>query len=141
MEIPQLKIGKLAFKLPIVLGGMGVGLSNGDLLPAVLKEGGMATATSMGLGNLKTGKSNFEHDSREALIAEIRRCYSLTDKHLAANLAVNFMGKVSNTKDLLSLHPMLLSWKVLWPVVTLVLPKRSLIILRNILWKLSYRKC
>ena len=41
MDFPQLKIGDLVAKIPVIQGGMGVGISLSGLASAVAKEGGI----------------------------------------------------------------------------------------------------
>ena len=41
MEVKPLKIGDLVAKIPIIQGGMGVGVSLSSLAGAVAKEGGI----------------------------------------------------------------------------------------------------
>ncbi len=41
MNLPQLKIGDLVAKVPVIQGGMGVGISLSGLASAVAKEGGI----------------------------------------------------------------------------------------------------
>ena len=43
----QLKIGDLTAKLPIIQGGMGVGVSRSSLAGAVAKEGGVGRSVMM----------------------------------------------------------------------------------------------
>ena len=97
MEIPRLKIGKFVFKIPIVLGAMGVHISSWPLPPAVFKEGCLPTITSLASCNLKVSHSEFIRISREALEEEIKRCRPETNQPLA----VNFVGALSNAVDLI----------------------------------------
>ena len=46
----SLKIGDLIAKLPIIQGGMGVGISLSGLASAVANEGGIGVISSAGLG-------------------------------------------------------------------------------------------
>ena len=48
MQLPNLKFGDLTARLPIIQGGMGVGISLSGLASAVANEGGVGViATSM----------------------------------------------------------------------------------------------
>lgn len=73
MEILPLKIGSLTAKLPIIQGGMGVGISLSGLAGAVAKEGGIGIISSAQIGyrepdfdkdpvaaNLRAIKSEYE---------------------------------------------------------------------------------
>lgn len=44
MDFPQLKIGDLVAKIPIIQGGMGVGISLSGLASAVANEGESASS-------------------------------------------------------------------------------------------------
>ena len=46
----QLKIGDLTAKLPIIQGGMGVGVSRSSLAGAVAKEGGVGIISTAQIG-------------------------------------------------------------------------------------------
>jgi NAD(P)H-dependent flavin oxidoreductase YrpB (nitropropane dioxygenase family) len=97
MKIPKLHIGSITAKIPIVQGGMGVRVSLSSLASAVAEEGGIGTISSIGLGDVEASKNEYEKISREALQKEIRKARSKTD----GNIAVNFMGVLSNVNDLI----------------------------------------
>ncbi|MEE8440222.1 MAG: nitronate monooxygenase family protein [Spirochaetia bacterium] len=97
MEVPKLKIGNITADIPIVQGGMGVRVSLSSLASAVANEGGIGTISSIGLGDMKDSERNYEKQSRDALVAEIRKAKTMTNGHLA----VNFMGVLSNADDLI----------------------------------------
>lgn len=97
MEIPKLQIGNITANVPIVQGGMGVRVSLASLAAAVANQGGIGTISSIGLGDIKEAAKDYEKTSREALIQEIRKAKKMTDGHLA----VNFMGVLSNSDDLI----------------------------------------
>ncbi len=97
MEIPKLQIGNITADIPIIQGGMGVRVSLASLSSAVANQGGIGTISSIGLGDIEASKKEYERISREALINEIRKAKSMTDGHLA----VNFMGVLSNSDDLI----------------------------------------
>ena len=97
MKIPKLQIGSITADIPIVQGGMGVRVSLSSLASAVAEEGGIGTISSIGLGDVEASKNEYEKMSREALQKEIRKAKSITD----GNIAVNFMGVLSNVNDLI----------------------------------------
>ena len=97
MEIPKLKIGNITADVPIVQGGMGVRVSLSSLASAVANQGGIGTISSIGLGDIKDSELNYEKQSRDALVKEIRKAKTMTTGHLA----VNFMGVLSNVDDLI----------------------------------------
>lgn len=96
MKIPELKIGHLTAKMPVVQGGMGVRVSLSSLASAVANEGGVGTISSIGLGQTEASKEKFEQICRKALTTEIRKAKQLT----TGLLAVNIMGVLSNAEDL-----------------------------------------
>ena len=51
MKIQPLKIGTKTAKVPVIQGGMGVGISLGNLAGAVAKEGGIGTVSYTHLSN------------------------------------------------------------------------------------------
>jgi len=97
MKIPKLQIGNITADIPIIQGGMGVRVSLASLSSAVANQGGIGTISSIGLGDIEASKKEYERISREALISEIHKAKSMTDGHLA----VNFMGVLSNSDDLI----------------------------------------
>lgn len=86
IKFPELKIGNLVTKLPIVQGGMGVGISLSGLASAVANEGGIGVLSAVGLGALK-GKIDREVEL-EALREEIRKAKSMTNGTLGLNIMV-----------------------------------------------------
>ena len=97
MKIPTLQIGNITANIPIVQGGMGVRVSLSSLASAVAKEGGIGTISSIGLGDIEAAKHDYERISREALEREIRKAKATAN----SNIAVNFMGVLSNVDDLI----------------------------------------
>lgn len=85
----KFKIGDLTIKLPIVQGGMGVGVSLSSLAAAVANEGGIGVLSAAGIGLVGTGmdKKGMEYNC-EALANEIRRTRSLTDGAIGVNIMV-----------------------------------------------------
>ena len=51
--MPKLRIGDLEVDIPIVQGGMGVGVSLSGLAAAVANEGGIGVISSAGIGMLE----------------------------------------------------------------------------------------
>ena len=97
MKIPKLQIGNITADVPIVQGGMGVKVSLSSLASAVAEEGGIGTISSIGLGDIEASKNEYERISREALEKEIRKAKRTSN----SNIAVNFMGVLSNVDDLI----------------------------------------
>ena len=89
IKIPELKIGNLIAKMPVIQGGMGVGISMSGLAAAVANEGGIGVISSIGLGlmNNITGYSKKE-TNRIGLIDEIRKARVLTTGIIGVNVMV-----------------------------------------------------
>jgi nitronate monooxygenase len=88
-KMPTLNIGNLAIKVPIIQGGMGVGISLANLASAVSNEGGIGVISSIGLGLLypKSGSTYFDAN-KIAVQNEIRKARKLTDGVLGINIMV-----------------------------------------------------
>lgn len=96
-NIPGLHIGDLTARLPIIQGGMGVGISGAGLAAAVAAEGGIGVISTAGVGFDYPGyRKNPEEISIEALREEIRYARSLT----GGILGVNIMVALSNFSDM-----------------------------------------
>jgi nitronate monooxygenase len=86
-------IGDLEIALPIVQGGMGVGISLAGLAGSVANEGGIGVISSVGLGMLERyGGKGFSAANIEGLRAEIRKARELT----AGVIGVNIMAALSD---------------------------------------------
>ncbi len=89
MSFPPLKIGEFTARVPIIQGGMGVGISLSSLASAVANEGGVGVIAAAMIG---MNKSNICTDPVEAdtsaLREEIRMARSKTDGLLGVNIMV-----------------------------------------------------
>ena len=72
MKYEPLKIGNLTAKVPIVQGGMGVGISLGNLAGTVAKEGGVGIISSAQIGYREP---DFERNPKEANLRAISSEY------------------------------------------------------------------
>ncbi len=97
MKIPELRIGKMIAKIPIVQGGMGVRVSLASLASAVANAGGIGTISSIGLGDLNARNKKFLKLSQAGLVEEIRKAKGMSN----GNLAVNVMEALSNARELI----------------------------------------
>lgn len=89
LKIPELKIGNLVAKLPIIQGGMGVGISMSGLASAVANAGGIGVISSVGLGLLEpASKKTYREDNKIALRREIRKARKLTNGVIGLNIMV-----------------------------------------------------
>ena len=92
-----LKIGDLIAKLPIIQGGMGVGISLSGLASAVANQGGIGVISVAAIGSCeKDFGSNYLEANIRALKNEIRKARELTN----GILGVNIMVALSNFAEL-----------------------------------------
>lgn len=97
-KMKGLRIGNLAIAVPIIQGGMGVGISLSGLASAVANEGGVGVISSAGLGLLyKDFSSDFLEASIYGLKEEIRKA---REKTLGV-IGVNVMVAMTNFTDMI----------------------------------------
>ncbi len=88
-NLKELKIGDLTAKIPIIQGGMGVGVSLSGLASAVANEGGIGVISSAGIGMLEPDFStNFNEANKRALRKEIRKAKKITTGIIGVNIMV-----------------------------------------------------
>jgi len=96
-KIPSLKIGDIEARIPIVQGGMSVGISLSGLAAAVANEGGIGVIGAAGIGMLEPDfKTNYREANKRALSKELRRARDLSD----GIIGVNIMVALSDYDDL-----------------------------------------
>lgn len=94
---PALHIGAFTAPVPIIQGGMGVGVSLSGLAAAVANEGGIGVIATAGIGMIEPDLfKNFLAANTRALRKEIRRARELS----AGILGVNIMVALSNFGEL-----------------------------------------
>lgn len=87
--MPALHIGDLKVKLPIIQGGMGVGVSLSGLASAVANEGGIGVISSAGVGMLEPDfEKNFKEANRRVLTREIKKAKEMTKGLIGVNILV-----------------------------------------------------
>jgi len=97
-QIPKLQIGDLESSIPIVQGGMGVGISLSGLASAVANEGGIGVIATAGIGMLEPDfNRNFKEANKRALRREIKKAREMT----AGVIGINIMVALSDYYDLL----------------------------------------
>lgn len=85
----SLKIGELTARMPIIQGGMGVGISLSGLASAVANTGGIGVISAAGIGMLeKDFANNFLEANLKALRNEIRKAKEKTKGILGVNIMV-----------------------------------------------------
>lgn len=98
MNISPLRIGNLEAKVPIIQGGMGVGVSLSGLASAVANEGGIGIISGAQIG---FNEEDFETNSKEANIRalrkEIRRARELSPFGI---IGLNLMVAMNNYDEM-----------------------------------------
>lgn len=93
----ELRIGNKVARIPIIQGGMGVGVSRGKLAGAVAKEGGIGVISTAQIGYDKPGfEGNEEKCNEEALREHIRMAKSQACGGL---VGVNVMTALKHYKE------------------------------------------
>lgn len=98
MKLPSLKIGNLIADIPIIQGGMGVGISRARLASAVAEEGGIGIISGVQIG---FNEPDFETNNKAANIRglekEIKTARELSPKGI---IGVNILTAMNNYKEL-----------------------------------------
>lgn len=98
MKLPHLKIGELVVDLPIIQGGMGIGVSRSRLASAVANEGGIGVISGVQIG---FEEDDFETNNKEAnlraLRYEIRKARELSPLGV---IGLNLMVAMNNYKEM-----------------------------------------
>lgn len=96
-KLKSLKIGNLTAKLPIIQGGMGVGISLSGLASAVADEGGIGVIAAAGIGML-----DYDYSTRflEANIAKLKDEIKKARKKTKGILGVNIMVALTNYAEI-----------------------------------------
>lgn len=95
----ELKIGGLTIPIPIIQGGMGVGISMSRLASAVADQGGIGVISAAGLGLVHKNPSlGYLEANLEGLRREIRKAKELTK----GVIGVNIMVAMTNYAELVS---------------------------------------
>lgn len=94
----SLKIGDLNIKVPIIQGGMGIGVSLSGLASAVANQGGIGVISAVAIGMTEPGyQKHFRKSNQSALRNEIRKARLKTN----GVIGVNIMMAVTDFDDLL----------------------------------------
>ncbi|MBI5442854.1 MAG: nitronate monooxygenase [Deltaproteobacteria bacterium] len=88
MSLSPLTIRNSTCTVPIVQGGMGVGVSMAGLAAAVSREGGLGTISSACLDRLVSRRVGRKVDSREAARLEVREAKAAGEFPIAINVMV-----------------------------------------------------
>ncbi|MFC1899687.1 NAD(P)H-dependent flavin oxidoreductase [Chloroflexota bacterium] len=88
-KLPKLWIDDLEITVPIIQGGMGVGVSLSGLAASVANEGGIGVISSAGIGLLEADfKNNFKEANRRVLRREIKKAREITRGIVGVNIMV-----------------------------------------------------
>ena len=99
INIPTLKIGDLEAKIPIVQGGMGVGISLSRLAAAVANEGGIGVISATGIGMLEP---DFIDDARTANRRALHREIAEARRNTHGIIGVNILVALTDYYDVLN---------------------------------------
>lgn len=98
-----LRIGNLSITVPVIQGGMGVGISLSGLAAAVANEGGVGVISSAGLGLLyKDYSGDYLKASIHGLQEEIRKAREKTKGIIGVNVMVAMTNFVDMVKTSIS---------------------------------------
>lgn len=98
MNLPPLKIGELTAKLPIIQGGMGIGISLSSLASAVANAGGIGVISGVQIGYKEEDfEKNTLNANIRALKKEIQKARKLSPNGI---LGVNIMVAATHYKEL-----------------------------------------
>ncbi len=99
MKIPKLTIGQYSFRLPIVMGSMGVRITGPTLVAAVAQADCLGTLTTIGLMDLYKGvkAADYIRISNQSLEKNIEILKNLTSNPFA----INVMGVLTNKNELI----------------------------------------
>jgi NAD(P)H-dependent flavin oxidoreductase YrpB (nitropropane dioxygenase family) len=96
--MPALHIGDLSAAVPVVQGGMGVGISLSNLAAAVANEGGIGVISATGIGMLEPDfNNNFQEANKRALKREIAKARRMT----GGIIGVNILAALTDYAELL----------------------------------------
>lgn len=97
MNLPNLKIGNLNAKFPIVLGGMGIGVTRSKLASAVANEGGIGIMSGVHMGyDQPDFKTNTFKANVRAIKEQIRLAREMSPKGI---IGINFMTVMNRYSD------------------------------------------
>lgn len=96
-KMNNLKIGNLTARLPIIQGGMGVGISMSSLASAVANEGGIGVISCAGLGLIYRHTAK---DYMEACIIGLREEIRKSREKSTGIIGVNIMMALTNFGDM-----------------------------------------
>lgn len=97
-RMPRLTIGRRTAALPIVQGGMGVGISLAGLASAVARQGGVGVIAANGIGMIEP---DYYADGRAANVRAMRSQLRLARSRSSGLIGVNIMVAANDFQQLL----------------------------------------
>ena len=98
MKLPALQIGDLTATVPIIQGGMGVGVSRACLAAAVANEGGVGILSGAQMGFMEPDfRQHTLQANLRAMIAEIRKARKLSPNGI---IGINFLVAMNHYKEI-----------------------------------------
>jgi nitronate monooxygenase len=97
-KMPELHIGDLIARIPVIQGGMGVGISLSGLAAAVANEGGIGVISATGIGMLEP---DFNKNFREANVRALRREITQARQATKGIIGVNILVALTDYFELL----------------------------------------
>jgi NAD(P)H-dependent flavin oxidoreductase YrpB (nitropropane dioxygenase family) len=98
MNLPELKIGELTARLPIIQGGMGIGVSLSSLAGAVANQGGIGVISGVQTGfNEEDFRTNNLAANIRAIQNEIRKARKVSPKGI---IGINILTVATQYKEL-----------------------------------------
>ena len=95
--MPKLRIGDLKIKIPIIQGGMAVGISLSGLASAVADAGGVGVIATAGIGMMEPDyNTDFKKANQRAFRKELRKARQSTE----GVIGVNIMVALSDFQDM-----------------------------------------
>ncbi|MBC7537648.1 MAG: nitronate monooxygenase [Bacteriovorax sp.] len=95
-ELPPLIIRKTIIRVPIIQGGMGIGLSSYTLAGAVASEGGMGVLSSAALDRIVSDRHGRKMNHREAAAQDVIDAKNISND---GPIGMNIMVAVMNTYE------------------------------------------
>lgn len=92
-----LNIGDLKINLPIIQGGMGIGISMSRLAAAVANEGGVGVIAAVGIGMFE---KDYARDFIDANIRALKREIQTAREKTSGVIGVNIMVAITNFSDM-----------------------------------------
>jgi len=98
LQLPKLKIGRFTAEVPIIQGGMGVGISLAGLASAVANEGGIGVISGVAVNFREPDfRTNYRASAIRALKKEINRARKLSPQGI---IGLNILTALNNFNDL-----------------------------------------